>query len=81
MSVIAGIGSVLLAVVGCGLLDGLMAVLRVLRVLHDTVLHRWETTGEFWMVSDDVVHAYGSMGHTNVLNTLLVGGVFPLWQN
>ena len=53
----------------------------VSRVLHDTVLHWWETTGEFWMVSDDVVHAYGSMGHTNVLNTLLVGGVFPLWQN
>ena len=29
------------------------------------------------MVSGDVVHAYGSMGHTNVLHTLLAGGVSP----
>ena len=29
------------------------------------------------MVSADGVHAYGSMGHTNVLNTLLAGGVPP----
>ena len=28
------------------------------------------------MVSGDVVHAYGSMGHTDVLDTLLDGGVF-----
>ena len=48
----------------------------VLRVLHDTVLSRWEITGEFWMVSDDVVHVYGSMGHTNVLHTLLAAGIY-----
>ena len=28
------------------------------------------------MVSNDVIHAYGSMGPTNVLHTLLAGGVF-----
>ena len=29
------------------------------------------------MVSDDIVHAYGSMGHKNVLHTLLSTGIYP----
>ena len=49
----------------------------VLRVLHDTALSQWETTGEFWMVFDDIVPAYGSMGHTKQLHTLLSGGIDP----
>ena len=51
--------------------------LDVLRVMHDTVEHRWRNRLEFWTVFDDVVHAYGSIGHETAANCLQGGGVAP----
>ena len=49
----------------------------VVRVLHDTILSKWESTGEFWMVRDGIVPPYGSMGLKRVLHTLLAAGSYP----
>ena len=32
--------------------------LDVIRLLHDMVMAVWDEGEDFWMVSDDVVHAY-----------------------
>lgn len=55
--------------------------LDVLRVLHDTVEHRWRTRKEFWAVFDDVVHAYGSIRHETAADCLNGRRLVPIVAN
>ena len=46
----------------------------VLRVVHDWFLFCWSRGQQAWLVLDDVIHAFGSLAHATIQNTLLAAG-------